>query len=118
MSDPIFAAIEAHRAAHAQIKNPRLSELDAADTPEADAEVERMLEPDIDAAGALADCKPTTVAGAVALLRYVAELGCEDEANGWVWEHDDGVDRPLSWFVMNASQSSWANGTYVSSHAS
>jgi hypothetical protein len=65
--DPIFAAIAAHQLAWDNLG--RCSELDAADTPEADAELERLWLAYSNARAALVN--PTTIAGAVALLRHV-----------------------------------------------
>jgi hypothetical protein len=94
--DPIFAAIEAHRATWAEL-NTRCSALSDEGTPEADAELQRIMDVDFDAACELADTEPMTLAGAVALLRYAAE--CDGE--GYVFEdEEDGKTKLLSYFIQ------------------
>jgi hypothetical protein len=78
--DPIFAAIEAHRAAWAHLEeNPS----------EDDAECDRRYEAVTDAGCVLIDTGPTTIAGAVALLRYVAAA----ERDGDRFDYADGDAR-------------------------
>ncbi|WP_052435656.1 hypothetical protein [Bradyrhizobium japonicum] len=76
--DPIFAAIERHREVSAQLaaamavstKLMNGPEFEAADT------VSRTRAEDLEACGAsLIRSEPTTLAGAIALTRYVASLG-------------------------------------------
>lgn len=80
--------------------NRKCSALDAAGTPEADAETGRLSKADQDAAGALADIKRVTRQDAIALLQYVADL----EGRGD--EHDfedeaDGKTKQLCYFVQS-----------------
>src|SRR5436309_10007926 len=77
--DPIFAAIVAHRAAWDEF-NARCSVLAEAETPEAWAEYEDLTEAEYEAASKLADTAPTTLAGAVALLHYVADVEGRDRS--------------------------------------
>ena len=92
--DPIFAAIETHRATWADL-SARCSALDAADTPEAEAELSRIMAVDNEAAGELADAKPVTLAGAIALLRHSVEFSEE-----YAFEDDeDDKMKPLSYFI-------------------
>jgi|SRR5271165_5298644 len=52
----------------------RLDEAALAGSPEAEAELEQLIDEHEDALFALAEAETTTIAGAVALLRYVAEI--------------------------------------------
>jgi hypothetical protein len=66
--DPIFAAIEAHRAARKRLDTEAFD--DADDCPEwheANDATDR-------AAADLAETKPVTIAGAAALMRYIVEI--------------------------------------------
>src|SRR5258708_26062800 len=65
MPDPIFAAIEAHRAACAALEKD-CSRLSDESTPEAQAEFDRLNDAVEEAACILVDTEPTTMAGAVA----------------------------------------------------
>jgi hypothetical protein len=97
MPDPIFAAIEAHRAAWAALEKD-CSQLSDASTPEAEAEFDRLNDAVEEAAGTLVDTQPTTMAGAVALLRHVAE----HEGRGDTFDLEDGDDgktKPWSYFM-------------------
>jgi hypothetical protein len=68
----IFAAIDAHRAAWAELSAaPELSDVPADEL--ADAELTRLNEAVDFAAGKLLDIIPTTIAGTSALLAYAAE---------------------------------------------
>ena len=71
--DPIYAAIEAHRAAWAELES-KTSALDAAHTEEAEAELRHLIDTEEDAANEVAMSIPTTLAGALSLSRYAAEL--------------------------------------------
>jgi hypothetical protein len=73
-NDPIFEAIERHRLAWAELGD-RCSALDEAGTPEARAEEHRLNKAVNEARDEMIEIEPTTLAGAVALLRYVAVLG-------------------------------------------
>jgi hypothetical protein len=80
-TDPIFEAINVHRRKYREFE-ARCSELDDARTPEAETEYARLDNADDGAARALTRMRPTTVAGAAALARYVAKLdrgGCTYE---------------------------------------
>jgi hypothetical protein len=70
-ADPIFAAIERHRAAWAEF-SARCSELDDEGTEEARAEWDRLAHAADVALGEV--YKPETIGGAVAAMRYVASL--------------------------------------------
>jgi hypothetical protein len=96
--DPIFAAIEAHRSAWVHFAdNPSKSKVHL--TAEDDAETERRLDALDDAACTLSAINPTTIAGVVALLRYVAEH--ESEGNDFPLLDDDNRAKPWSFFVHN-----------------
>jgi hypothetical protein len=71
--DPIFAAIERHRAAE-EVGNSRCSALDEAGTAEAEEELGALYDAIGTAEDELRETEPTTIAGAVALLRYVARV--------------------------------------------
>jgi hypothetical protein len=95
--DPIFAAIEAHRAAWTHLQdNPSANKVDL--LPEDDAECDRRCDAVQDAAGALADTHPTTITGVIALLRYVAGPESADPAFDFV-DEDDGETKPWSFFI-------------------
>jgi hypothetical protein len=68
--DPIYAAIARHREAYNE-HNDRCSALDEADTPEAEAENNRLMKVLGEAEDDMREIEPTTMVGAVALLRYV-----------------------------------------------
>jgi hypothetical protein len=95
MSDPIFAAIEAHRAAWAALEKG-CERLDDESTPETEAEFDRLNDAAEEAACTLADTQPTSVAGAVALLRHAAEY--EDTFES-LEDEDDGKMKPWSYFM-------------------
>ena len=97
MPDPIFAAIEAHRAAWAALEKD-CSRLSDESTPEAEAEFDRLNAAVEEAVGTLVDTQPTTMAGAVALLRHVAEH--EDKGDTvHCLEDEDGKTKPWSYFM-------------------
>jgi hypothetical protein len=103
-NDPIFAAIDAHRRAWAEL-NANCSALDAAGTEEAKRE-ERRLNDAVDAAAdKLVEIVPTTIAGVTALLTHAAEAaqGGNMWPDGYVDEHPtNGWDRThgVSWEVL------------------
>lgn len=72
-ADPIYAAIELHRAAWEE-HNDNCSRLDDLDTPEAKLEEERLGDAVTVTGDEVYGTAPTTLAGAAALLRYVARL--------------------------------------------
>jgi hypothetical protein len=98
MSDPIFAAIETYRAAWTALEKG-CERLDDESTPETEAEFDRLNDAAEEAACTLADTQPTSVAGAVALLRHAAE----HEGKGGTFEsledEDDGKMKPWSYFL-------------------
>jgi hypothetical protein len=98
MSDSIFAAIEAHRAAWATLEKD-CSRLDEENTPEAEAEFDRLNDAIEEAACTLADTQPTTVAGAVALLRHAAEHEGKGDTFESLEDEDDGKMKPWSYFM-------------------
>lgn len=118
--DPIYAAIEAHKAARAAFegavrqhsvferelsKDKRRSTIDVweetiveTDDPrwiDCERSVIRFMDAETEAACVLVNVLPTTVAGVLALLRYAVEADTDGE--GWppVLESDDGQTR--SW---------------------
>lgn len=109
--DPIFAAIAAHERASAAYSEALLKRDDAEENKISDPEiieanfeaVELAAEADTEAAIALVSTIPTTIAGALALLKYSASgegrYGCE-------WPHltddeDPGCEhaKPWDWFL-------------------
>jgi hypothetical protein len=68
--DPIYAAIARHRGDYEEHNN-KVSALDEAGTPEAEAENQRLMDVLRQAEIDMIDTEPTTIAGAAALLRYV-----------------------------------------------
>src|SRR5262245_17260790 len=69
--DPIFALIEAHKAANQEFGTYLSTRIE----PEGDDPEEiRLSDADSKAGRALGDCIPTSMAGVIALLRYVADL--------------------------------------------
>jgi hypothetical protein len=78
--DPIFAAIERHRQAEAALLAFEYAEEDDA----ALAEMDRLCDVTDAAAWALVETQPTTLAGCIAILKYVA-----DEGDGERWPPED-----------------------------
>jgi hypothetical protein len=99
--DPIFAAIAAHHQA-----SEIYSQLCLAN--EADAELDRINDDVEAAAEVLADTKPTTLAGAAALLRHVAQ----HEADGFDFSLENEDGRLISWtcFVNHNVADALASG--------
>lgn len=105
-TDPIFAAIERHRLAWADL-NARVSaltEASEAGDAEAGAEIDRLHNANSDAALELINVIPTTRPGLLALLRYHQDFvgdgsrdfpDIDDEA-------DDRHCRPLSFFLIES----------------
>jgi hypothetical protein len=97
--DPIIAAIETHRVAWGEY-NTRCSELDAANTPEGEAEWQQLYDAEAGAALQLFNTEPTTIVGAVALLRYVANfVECNRSSWSESWVDDAGRRQPPLWFL-------------------
>jgi hypothetical protein len=71
--DPIFAAIAAHRSAWAALCRD-CSRLDEEDTPEAQTKLSKLHDAVSEAEEQLIEIEPTTMAGAITLLRYLAEF--------------------------------------------
>jgi hypothetical protein len=120
-ADPIFAAIETHKAAvvavesqvsvHSELerslpREKRESSVDAfeekivaTDDPrwiECERAVIRSFDAETDAACALLDVRPTTIAGVLALLHYANTADVDGEAWPRELESDDG-DKTRSW---------------------
>jgi hypothetical protein len=90
-SDPILAAIEAHRHAHAATTAAHQSAADDGVDLE-DNEHHRLMDKQDRAAFDLLEIQPTTVAGAAALLAYYVEV---EGMHAQVFpEHLDGNGRP------------------------
>jgi hypothetical protein len=85
--DPIYAAIERHRAAWHEF-NSRCSALNDAGTPESLAEERRLMDAHQQAADDMVDTTPTTIAGVITLLRYAAEVQERDLGMVVVEEND------------------------------
>jgi hypothetical protein len=123
-ADPIFAAIEAHKAARLAFENAvsRGSALDEelpgektrsyitvweqtiveTDDPrwiESVREVHRASDAETDAACALASIAPTTMAGVVGLLQYTISIRPEEWPEG-VQSDDDTETRPWHYFLI------------------
>jgi hypothetical protein len=123
-ADPIFKAVEAHRAARLALENAvsRGSALDEelpgektrswitvweqtivqTDDPrwiESVREVHRTCDAETDAACALASTAPTTMAGVVALLQYAISIRPEQWPEG-VHSDDDTETRPWHYFLI------------------
>jgi hypothetical protein len=91
-ADPIFAAIEAHRHAHAATTAAWQSAADDGVDVE-ESEHHRLMDKQDGAAFDLLEIQPTTVVGAAALLAYYAEV---EAMNAQVWpEYLDVNGRPL-----------------------
>jgi hypothetical protein len=93
--DPIFALIEAHKVAFQEFENwPGFRVFDK--SPEDEAEERRLSDADWDAACALGDCIPTSMAGVIALLDYVADLNSTYDQMDY-----SGKMRPQSYWVLH-----------------
>jgi hypothetical protein len=89
--DPIYAAIERHRVALAELDS-RCSALDAAKTPEATAELMRLHDVVQDCEIELGEVEPTAITGAVALLRHVADVERQGCLLGEIFDADALAD--------------------------
>jgi len=98
--DSIFAVIAAHRAAWTAL-GADCCRLDEEDTPEAEAKLDELHEAVSTTAGMLADCKPTTVAGAAALLRDVADQESNQAETEKYVDADDGKLKSWTFFVSH-----------------
>lgn len=103
--DPIFAAIERH-------KTSVTAYLDAADAedkletaepwyPEARADLDRAGDETNEAVSALINTAPTTIAGAVALLRHVSEY--DQEGGGHAYSDDEGFNRTWTYWICDSA---------------
>lgn len=93
--DPIFAAIECHRMASEE-HNRKCSALADLKTPEGDAEEMRLIEASLAARDEMKETEPTTIAGAVALLRYISDAAEDDMTLGALFCPDtlaDGLEK-------------------------
>jgi hypothetical protein len=90
--DPIYAAIAAHRRAVA-----------AWDAAGGDDRATDLAGDAMDKTGAaLAEVQPTTLAGVIAFLAYIAEcLG--EEGGGWQFPQDDPMLRPFAHFLVRSA---------------
>ena len=79
--DPIFAAIQRHKDAYLAHG--------AADT--VDGDIDAAADADFDARDALLEIQPTTMAGAVALLRYSWEF-CQQSGEEGIWGEAGGYE--------------------------
>jgi hypothetical protein len=86
--DPIFAAIEKHRAAWSEF-NSRCSALDTAATPQAEAELYRLRQAGDSSIKLLIGTKPTSRDGVIALARYAAELVGQDYQSDFIYPRED-----------------------------
>lgn len=111
-ADPIFAAIEAHRAAYGDLSRALavLGKLPPTDPgyEEANAITETVGDEVFRSAHDLAKIVPTTLAGAVALLEYIHffNQGGLPESNHELWPYDLGPHReeletPWPFLVMH-----------------
>jgi hypothetical protein len=126
--DPIFAAIEAHKAAsvavhasvsvHAKLeselpRDKRRSSVDAveekivaSDDPrwiETERDVMRSFDTETDAACVLVTVRPTTIAGVLALLQYANAANTDGEAWPRQLQSDDGTKaRSWHYFLIEA----------------
>jgi hypothetical protein len=96
--DPIYAAIAAHRIANLEFHGENsVNE----DHPQYENEMERLSDADNAAAVNLCDVQPTTVAGAIALLNYYAEVTVSHDGEDWpveIEDKQDGVEKPFGYF--------------------
>jgi hypothetical protein len=83
--DPIFAAIDQHRSAWAEL-SANCSALDEANTEETEREMDRLNTAINEAEDKFVDIVPTTIAGVVALLEYADHATC---GNSWPVDYQD-----------------------------
>ena len=99
--DPIYAAIAAHRTANFEFHDDE--NLVDEDHPQYDKEMQGLSDAAEAAAVNLCDVQPTTIAGAIALLNYYAEVTVSHGATGEDWpvemeDKQDGVEKPFDYF--------------------
>jgi hypothetical protein len=99
--DPIYAAIEAHRTANFEFHDDE--NLVDEEHPQYDKEMQRLYDATKAAAVNLCDVQPTTIAGAIALLNYYAEVTTSHGVNGEDWpereDKRDGIEKPFDYFL-------------------
>ena len=126
--DPIFAAIEAHKAARAtwikwvyrhsdleeelpqekckswaDMYEEKIFEMDDPRWIECERAVVRTMNAEIDAAVVLVDVRPTTQAGICALLQYAHASDTDGEAWPRELQSDDGkITRPWEYFLIES----------------
>jgi hypothetical protein len=96
--DPIYAAIAAHGTANLEYHDENLVD---EDHPRYDKEMQRLSDAAEAAAVNLCDVQPTTIAGAIALLNYYAEVTVSHDGEDWPVELEDkqdGVEKPFGYF--------------------
>jgi hypothetical protein len=97
--DPIYAAIEAHRTANLEFQDEHSVD---EDHPQYEKEMQRLSDAADVAAGHLCDVQPMTIAGAIALLNYYAEVTVSHDGEDWPVELEDkqdGVEKPFGYFL-------------------
>ena len=98
--DPIYAAIEAHRTANFEFHDDE--NIVDEDHPQYEDEMWRLSDATEAAAVNLCDVQPTTIAGAIALLNYYAEVMVSHDGEDWPVELEDkqdGVEKPFGYFL-------------------
>jgi hypothetical protein len=100
--DPIYAAIAAHRTANFEYHDDE--NIVDEDHPQYDKEMWRLSDATKAAAFNLCDVQPTTIAGAIALLNYYAEVTVSHGATGEDWpmereDKQDGIEKPFDYFL-------------------
>jgi hypothetical protein len=100
--DPIYAAIAAHRTANLEFHDDE--NIVDEDHPQYENEMWRLSDATEAAAVNLCDVQPTTIAGAIALLNYYAEVTTSHGVNGEDWpvereDKQDGIEKPFDYFL-------------------
>jgi hypothetical protein len=96
--DPIYAAIEAHRTANLEFHDENFVD---EDHPQYEKEMQRLSDSADVAAGHLCDVQPMTIAGAIALLNYYAEVTVSHDGEDWPGGLEDKqaeVEKPFGYF--------------------
>jgi hypothetical protein len=97
--DPIYAAIAAHRIANLEFHDENSVD---EDHPQYESEMERLSDAAEAAARNLCHVQPMTIAGAIALLNYYAEVTVSHDGEDWPVEREDkqdGVEKPFGYFL-------------------
>jgi hypothetical protein len=99
--DPIYAAIAAHRAANLEFHYDE--NIVDQDHPQYENQMRRLYDATKAAAVDLCHVRPTTIAGAIALLNYYAEVTVSHDATGEDWpeleDKREGVEKPFGYFL-------------------